>query len=96
MGYLREKIGSHDVKELTRSDVIGAQKVNSHRTCFANYIPQMLVVLCEHGIDLGWNQSDPAKGVRALKIPTERQREHLPWPDWPWKNSGPKPATSAA
>jgi len=42
----------------------------------------MLVVLCEHAIDLGWMPNNPAKGVRALKTPVERQREHLPWPDW--------------
>lgn len=82
MDYLREKIGRRDVKALTRADVIGAQKANADRTRFANYIPQMLVVLCEHAIDLGWIQSNPAKGVRALKTPPERQRQHVPWPDW--------------
>ncbi|MFC3060360.1 site-specific integrase [Paenirhodobacter populi] len=82
MDYLREKIGTRDVKALSRSDVIAAQKANAHRTRFANYIPQMLVVLCEHAIDLGWIQNNPAKGVRALKTPTERKKEHLPWPDW--------------
>lgn len=82
MIYLREKIGPRDVKSLTRSDVIAAQKANSHRTRFANYIPQMLVILCEHAIDLGWIANNPAKGVRALKTPQHRKREHLPWPDW--------------
>lgn len=82
MLYLREKIGPRDVKSLTRSDVIAAQKANSHRTRFANYIPQMLVILCEHAIDLGWIANNPAKGVRALKTPQHRKKEHLPWPDW--------------
>lgn len=82
MSYLREKIGPRDVKSLTRSDVIAAQKANSHRTRFANYIPQMLVILCEHAIDLGWIANNPAKGVRALKTPQHRKKEHLPWPDW--------------
>lgn len=82
MDYLREKIGTRNVKALTRADVIAAQKANAHRTRFANYIPQMLVVLCEHAIDLGWIQNNPAKGVRALKTPAERRQEHLPWPDW--------------
>nr|WP_253880177.1 AAA family ATPase [Paracoccus aminovorans] len=49
------------------ADVIGAQKANAHRTRFANYIPQMLVVLCEHAIDLGWIQNNPAKGVRGSR-----------------------------
>lgn len=82
MDYLREKIGTRDVKALKRSDVISAQKANAHRTRFANYIPQMLIVLCEHAIDLGWIEHNPAKGVRALKTPTERKRVHVPWPDW--------------
>ena len=81
MDYLRDKIGNRDVKALTRADVIAAQKANAHRTRFANYVAQMLVVLCEHAIDLGWITLNPAKGVRALKTPAERQREHLPWPD---------------
>ena len=82
MDYLREKIGARNVKVLTRSDVIAAQKANAHRTRFANYIPQMLVVLCEHAIDIGWLKENPAKGVRALKTPDERKRVHTPWPDW--------------
>ncbi|WP_231119224.1 tyrosine recombinase XerC [Rhodovulum sp. MB263] len=82
MAYLREKIGTRDVKALTRADVIAAQKANAHRTRFANYIPQMLVILCEHAIDLGWLANNPAKGVRALKTPEKRRKEHFPWPDW--------------
>lgn len=81
MDYLREKVGTRSVAALTRADVIAAQKANAHRTRFANYIPQMFVVLCEHAIDLGWIKTNPAKGVRALKTPEDRRREHLPWPD---------------
>lgn len=82
MYYLGDKIGTRPVRALTRADVIAAQKANSHRTRFANYIPQLLVILCEHAIDLGWLTQNPAKGVRALKTPVERRREHLTWPDW--------------
>lgn len=82
MTYLREKIGNRDVKALTRADVIAAQEANAHRTRFANYIPQVLVVLCNRALDLGWIRDNPARGVRALKTPPERQREHWPWPDW--------------
>ncbi|MFQ8433855.1 tyrosine recombinase XerC [Amaricoccus sp. W119] len=82
LAYLDEKIGGRDVRALTRADVIAAQKANAHRTRFANYIPQMLVVLCEHAIDLGWIEANPAKGVRALKTPEARRQAHEPWPDW--------------
>jgi integrase len=82
MVYLEEKIGTRDVTVLTRADVIAAQKANMHRVRFANYIPQMLVNLCEHAIDLGWISSNPAKGVRRLKTPDSKKQEHVPWPDW--------------
>lgn len=53
MGCLLEKIGSRDVKDLTRSDVIAAKRANAHLTRFENCIPQMLVEVCEHAIDRG-------------------------------------------
>lgn len=80
--YISEKNGARDVRTLTRADVIAAQRKNEHRTRFANYIPQMFVVLCEHAIDIGWLKDNPAKGVRALKTPAERKQAHVPWPDW--------------
>ncbi|TVP70146.1 MAG: integrase [Rhodobacteraceae bacterium] len=82
LAYLSEKIGTRDVKRLTRADVIKAQRANSHRTRFGNYVAQVLVVLCEHGIDIGWLSHNPAKGVRALETPPDRKRPHIPWPDW--------------
>lgn len=82
MDYLLEKIGGKDCTRLIRKDVIEAQKANAHRTRFANYIPQVMSVLCEHAIDLGWRADNPAKGVLRLETPEERQQEHEPWPDW--------------
>lgn len=79
--YLLEKIGDRDVKALARSDVIKAQRANAHRVRFANYIPQMMVVLCEHAIDLGWISQNPAKGVRHLSTPDAKKQEHMPWTD---------------
>ena len=51
--YIEAKIGGRDVRHLTRRDVIAARDANLHRTRFANYIPQVLSVLCEHAIDIG-------------------------------------------
>lgn len=79
--YITDKIGGRDVRLLTRKDVIAARDANLHRTRFANYIPQVLSVLCEHGIDVGWRSDNPAKGVRAVKTPEERRQPHLPWTD---------------
>ena len=84
------------VAALTRSDVIAAQKASAHRTRFARDIPQMFAILCEHAIDLGWIDRNPAKGVRALKTPGDRMREHLPWTDKAWNNSVPKHQTFRA
>jgi len=81
MEYIEGKIGTRDVKLLTRKDVIAARDANLHRTRFANYIPQVLSVLCEHAIDNGWRSDNPAKGVRSVKTPDERKRPHVPWTD---------------
>ena len=80
--YLIEKIGTRDVTVLKRQHVIEAQKANAHRTRFANYIPQLISVLCEHAIDIGWLEKNPAKGVRLLKTPDHKKQPHIPWPDW--------------
>ena len=80
--YIEEKNGGKDCTRLIRKDVIAAQEANRHRTRFANYIPQVMSVLCEHAIDLGWMKDNPAKGVRRLATPTEKRQEHIPWPDW--------------
>ncbi len=42
--YHKERIGTRDVKALTRADVIDARKANARRTRFATYIPQMFVI----------------------------------------------------
>lgn len=80
--YLEEKIGTRDATRLIRKDVIAAQEKNRHRVRFANYIPQVMSVLCEHAIDLGWMAKNPAKGVRRLPTPEEKKQPHIPWPDW--------------
>lgn len=79
--YIIEKNGSRDMTRLTRRDVIAAQRANEHRTRFANYIPAVMSVLCEHAIDLGWIKHNSAQGVRKLETPDERKQPHLVWPD---------------
>ena len=80
--YLLDKNASKDCTRLQRKDVIAAMNANTHRVRFANYIPEVISVLCEHAIDLGWKRANPAKGVRRLKTPPERRQSHIPWPDW--------------
>lgn len=81
MLYIEEKVGRFDVRVLRRVDVIEAQKANAHRTRFANYIVQVFVVLCEHAIDQGWIDQNPAKGIRQLKTPEGKKKAHQPWTD---------------
>ncbi|MGC9370298.1 MAG: tyrosine-type recombinase/integrase [Paracoccaceae bacterium] len=80
--YIEEKNGSKDATRLIRKDVIAAMEKNRHRVRFANYIPQVMSVLCEHAIDLGWMKDNPAKGVRRLATPDSKKQPHIPWPDW--------------
>lgn len=79
--YILEKAGAKDASRTRRRDVIDAQQANRERVRFANYIPQVMSVLFEHAIDLGWMSENPAKGVRALPVPDSKRQEHVPWPD---------------
>jgi hypothetical protein len=80
--YLGEKIGSKDVTRLIRKDVIDAQDANKHRVRFANYVPQVMSVLCEHAINIGWLVHNPAKGVDKLRTSDDRKQPHIPWTDY--------------
>lgn len=82
MLYINDRIGDRDVKAFRRPDAIAAQNANAHRVRFANCIVQVMVILSEHAIDIGWITRNPAKGVKRLKTPEHRQRRHIPWPDW--------------
>jgi len=81
MDYLLNKNADKDMTRLKRADVLAAMEANRERVRFANYIPQVMSVLCEHAIDLGWLTSNPAKGVRRIKVPVEKRRTHIPWTD---------------
>lgn len=71
--YLVEKIGNRDVTRLTRKDVIAAMDANRHRVRFANYIPKVMSILCEHAIDLGWISDNPdARCEKATAYPVAR------------------------
>ena len=82
LAYIEEKNGPRDMTVVARPDVLAAMEKNRDRTRFANYVAQVMSVLCEHAIDLGWIVSNPAKGIKLLRTPDERKRAHIPWPDW--------------
>lgn len=77
--WIRSRLGALPVDGMRRKDVIRARDANADRTRFANYIVQVLRVLFEHAIDIGWigAGTNPAKGVTMIKADTE---ERLAWP----------------
>lgn len=77
LDWAKEKLGPLPVDKMQRKDVIRAQATNAKTVRFANYIVQVLRVLMEHAIDLGWRQDNPCKGV--LMIKSERPARQ-PWP----------------
>ena len=79
--YIEDKNGPKDMTRLSRKDVIAAMDKNRHRVRFANYVAQVMSVLCEHAIDLGWVGHNPAKGVRQIKTPEGKKQPHIPWTD---------------
>jgi predicted deacylase len=81
LDYLDGTIGQVAVASIKRPQVIAQMEANAFRTRFANYIQQVLSVLFEHAIDLGWLDHNPAKAVRKLKTPAERRAPHFPWTD---------------
>lgn len=82
LDYIASKNGNRDMTTVSRPDVLRAMEANKDRTRFANYVAQVMSILCEHSVDLGWIPSNPINGIRLLKTPEERQKAHVPWPDW--------------
>ena len=81
LDHLEAALGPVAIASIKRPQVIAQMEANAHRTRFANYVQQVLSVLFEHAIDLGWINHNPAKSVRKLKTPAERRAPHHPWTD---------------
>ena len=77
LDYIKDKLGHLPADRMQRKDVIRAQQSNKDSVRFANYIVQVLRVMFEHAIDIGWISDNPAKGVRLIKSEAEPR---LPWP----------------
>ena len=80
--YLVEKIGKQDVARLTQPDIYDAMEKNRHRVRFANYIPTAISMLSKLAIRKLWRSDNPAVDIEQLKVPKERMKPHMPWPDW--------------
>lgn len=63
--------------KMQRKDVIRLRDSNADKVYFANYSLRVLRVLMEHCVDLGWRETNPARGVPELK---SEKKQRLPWP----------------
>lgn len=70
-------MGEANPGNMKRKDVIRLRDANANKIYFANYSLRVLRVLMEHCVDLGWRDSNPARGVPELKA-EKQQRD--PWP----------------
>jgi len=77
LDFFISRMGEANPAAMKRKDVIRLRDVNADKVYFANYSLRVLRVLMEHCVDLGWCETNPAKGVQEIK--TQRQ-EREPWP----------------
>lgn len=77
LNFFNERMGNANPAAMKRKDVIRLRDVNADKIYFANYSLRVLRVLMEQCVDLGWRETNPAKGVREIK--TEKN-EREPWP----------------
>jgi len=75
--YIDQKLGHLPVAGMQRKDVIRAQMANAETVRFANYIVQVLRIILEHAINIGWLILNPAKGVTLIKSQREKREA---WP----------------
>jgi len=66
-----------DPRKIRRKDVIRLRDANADKPRFANYCVQVMRILMEHSIDIGWTDTNHAKGVKLFP-PSKAKR--LPWP----------------
>lgn len=75
--YFSQAAGSIDPASLRRVHIIQMRDALADKPTDANRKISTLSVLFEHGIDIGWLNENPAKGVQS--IPTQG-RVRQPWP----------------
>jgi integrase len=77
LDFFASIMGDRNPAKMQRKDVIRLRDANAEKAYFANYSLRILRVLMEHCVDLGWRDSNPARGVPELKT-VKKERE--PWP----------------
>jgi integrase len=77
LDFFRQIMGEANPAKMQRKDVIRLRDANADKAYFANYSLRVLRVLMEHCVDLGWRDTNPARGVPELKT---KKKEREPWP----------------
>lgn len=77
LDFFQEIMGEANPANMQRKDVIRLRDANAEKAYFANYALRVLRIVMEHCVDLGWRDSNPAKGVSEIKT---QRREREPWP----------------
>jgi integrase len=77
LAFIAERMGALPVAKMQRQHVVRARDDNADRARFANYLVQVLRILFEHAMDIGWRQDNPAKGVPLIKSNSDPRQ---PWP----------------
>ena len=77
LDFFREIMGETNPAKMQRKDVIRLRDANAEKAYFANYSLRVLRILMEHCVDLGWRETNPARGVPEIRT-VKRERE--PWP----------------
>ncbi len=72
-----------DVKDFTRTSIVQIRDkaMEKHKRRFANYVRQVFSLLFSWGIERGYLDSNPAKGIKSIKRPKDMQRANRPWTD---------------
>ncbi|WP_299663913.1 tyrosine-type recombinase/integrase [uncultured Ruegeria sp.] len=78
LGNIEDIFGKTNPSLMQRKDVIKLRESNADHHRQANYLVQVMRILMEHAIDLGWRSDNPARGVSMLKTPYD-PRTH--WPE---------------
>jgi integrase len=75
--FFRDRFGDLNPVKMQRKDVIRLRDTNGDKVRFANYCVQIIRILFEHAIDLGWRSDNPAKGVQLIK---SKAKPREAWP----------------
>ena len=75
--FFRDRFGELDPAKMQRKGIIRLRDNNADKVRFSNYCVQIIRILFEHAIDLGWHPDNPAMGVQLLKSKAEPRKA---WP----------------